>query len=59
MKTCFVIRLVDTYGDESIVGVTTTEEKAEAKVEEFKKHIHETKHYDKCCICEKTAGRLT
>ena len=53
MKTCFVIRLVDTYGDESIVGVTMTEEKDEAKAEEFKKHIHETKHYDKCCICEK------
>lgn len=53
MKTCFVIRMVDTYGEEQIAGVTMTEEKAEAKVEEFKKHIRETNHYDKCCICEK------
>lgn len=59
MKTCFVIIMVDTYGEEHIAGVTMTEEKAEAKVEEFKKNIRETKHYDKCCICEKTAGRLT
>ena len=27
MKTCFVIRMVDTYGEEHIAGVTMTEEK--------------------------------
>lgn len=59
MKTCFIIRMVDTYGEEHIAGVTMTEEKAKAKVEEFKKHIRETNNYDRCCICEKTDGRLT
>lgn len=58
MKTCFAIRMVDTYGEEHIVGVTMTEEKAEEKVEELKKHIHETKHYDKCCICEKNGWKI-
>lgn len=43
MKTCFIIRMVDTYGEEHIAGVTMTEEKAKAKVEEFKKHIRETR----------------
>ena len=58
MKTCYAIRMVDTYGEEHIVGVTMTEEKAEAKVEELKMHIRETKHYDKCCICEKNGWKI-
>lgn len=58
MKTCFVIIMVDTYGEEHIAGVTMTEEKAEAKADEFKKHIRETNHYDRCCICEKNGWKI-
>lgn len=35
-----------------------TKEEVEAKVEEFKKHIRETNHYDRCCICEKNGWKI-
>lgn len=58
MKTCYIIIMVDTYGEKHIAGVTMTEEKAKAKVEEFKKHIRETSHYDKCCVCEENGWKI-